>query len=89
MFEKQYDPNRKFEGPFTPHPEVMEHEDYIFYVPEKKFEKENITVNEIPTVEKKEPETKDEPKEEKGLTVTNNVNYEIKDRERTGLFRRR
>ena len=88
----QFDGLRQFENPFSPHPEIFEY-DPIFFIKRKdesqtykETEKESV----IQVEEKNELEQIiEEPKPETGLTVTNNVNYEIKDSEKKGFFKRR
>lgn len=86
MYEN-YDGNRKYETLFTPHPEVMLNDNNFIYVTVSEKEPETIKVVAAPEEEKQEE--KEPEREEKGLTVTNNVSYEVKDEKKKGLFNRR
>lgn len=100
MYE-MYNANLKYEGAFTPHPQVMEIplDPVVVFATknspkvyeEKKIEKqpdiiqEQVEENRMESDENKAAEVK----EEKGLVVTNNVSYEVKDAKKKSIFKRR
>lgn len=92
MYE-QYDGTRQYQNPFCPHPEILEVYPVFYGVTKPKkieMKKENIQTVEEKTDEIRTEIQKEEPEiKETSLTVTNNVNYEVKDEIKHGLFKRR
>ena len=91
MYE-QYDGIKQFKGDFSPCLEVLEFGPVIYVKRKQNSIKPDIKTDEIGRKEQKKEEsveTVEEPKQEKGLVVTNNVNYEVKDSEKKVLFKRR
>lgn len=91
MYE-QYDGIKKYKGAFSPHPEMLDvYEDMKFFPQEEKPAINIITntpeENGCNRISKeKEPEKE---KEEKGLTVTNGVSYEVTTEDKKKRFGRR
>lgn len=94
MYE-QFDGTRNFESPFSPHPECYVYPP-VFSPSIPKEEKKKIDYTVKPETKTDEigqeikPETVEEVKPETGLTVTNNVSYEVTtDEKKKGFFKRR